>query len=291
MFLTLLISGLCLGSVYGLVALGYSLIYKTSGLMNFAMGDILTLGAFIGWTFSSIIGFPFFVSLILTAVIMFVFGYLLEKSIIKKILSRTNNPIFIVLATIAISYIICNSTQFIWGTTQKNYPNIIKGFEGILIESYKLQIEPLVCIVFSIISMFLLHIFMTKTKFGTAMRASALDPIAAESCGINVSLTTGIAWAISSTIAAIGGILIGPLYGVYSTLGASIGKKCFASAVIGGYGNVYGSIFGGFVVGVTETMISGLISSTYKNMFTYLVLLLFLFIKPTGIFNEKTLEE
>lgn len=291
MLLTLLISGLCLGSAYGLVALGYSLIYKTSGLMNFAMGDILTLGAFIGWTFSCVLKFPFFISLILTMVIMFIFGYLLEKSIIKKVLNRTNNPIFIVLATIGISYIISNSAQFVWGTTQKNFPNIIQNFNGILIGDYRLQIEPIVCILFSGISMFLLNYFMKKTRFGTAMRATALDPVAAESCGINVALTTGVAWGISSAIAAVGGVLIGPLYGVYSTLGASIGKKCFASAVIGGYGNVYGSIIGGFIMGIMETLISGLVSSTYKNMYTYLVLLIFLFIKPTGIFNEKTLEE
>lgn len=291
MFITLLISGLCLGGVYGLVALGYSLIYKTSGLMNFAMGDILTLGAFVGWTFSSVIGLPFFVSMVLTMIVMFIFGYLLEKTIIRKILNRTNNPIFIVLATIAISYILRNSSQFIWGTTQKNYPNIINNFDGILIGNYKLQIEPIVCIIFSALSMFLLHFFMTKTRFGTAMRASALDSVAAESCGIDVSLTTGITWGISSAIAAAGGILIGPLYGVYTTLGANIGKKCFASAVIGGYGNMYGSIIGGFLMGILETFISGYLSSTYKNMFTYLVLLLFLFIKPTGIFNEKTIQE
>ena len=291
MFTTLLISGLCLGGVYGLVALGYSLIYKASGLMNFAMGDILTFGAFIGWTFSSLLGFPFIVSLFLSMIIMFVFGYFIEKSVIRTVLKRTNNPIFIVLATIALSYIIKNSSQFIWGTTQKNFPNIISGFEGIQIGSYKLQIEPLVCIVFSLFAMVILHFFMTKTRFGTAMRAATLDPMAAESCGINVSLTTGITWGIAAGIAAIGGILIGPLYGVYVTLGSSIGKKCFASAVIGGYGNMYGAIIGGFLMGISETLIAGYVSSTYKNMFTYLILLLFLFIKPSGIFNEKTIQD
>ena len=291
MFITLLISGLCIGGVYGLVALGYSLIYKASGLMNFAMGDILTLGAFIGWTLSSIFGLPFFASMVITMIIMFFVGFIMEKVIIRKILQKTKNPIFIVLATIAISYIIRNSSQFVWGTTQKNYPKIVESFKGILIQNYKLQLEPIVCIVFSIIIMVILHYFMNKTKFGTAMRAAALDPIAAESCGINVSLTTGVSWALASMIASIGGILIGPLYGVYTTLGASIGRKCFASAVVGGYGNMYGAILGGFLIGISETLIVGYISSTYKNMFTYIILLLFLFIRPTGIFNERTLQD
>ena len=291
MFVTLLISGLCLGGVYGLIALGYSLIYKASGLMNFAMGDILTLGAFIGWTFAKVLGLPYFVAMLLTMVVMFFFGIILEKGVIRVILNRTNSPIFIVLATIAISYILRNGSQFIWGTTQLNFPKIIRGFKGFKIGTYKLQLEPIVCIVFSGIMMVLLHYFMTKSKFGTAMRAAALDPVAAESCGINVSLTTGITWGLASAIAAVGGILIGPMYGVYTMLGASIGRKCFASAVTGGYGNMYGAIVGGFIVGIAETFIAGYLSSIYKDMFTYLLLLLFLFIKPTGLFNEKAIQE
>lgn len=288
---TLIISGLCLGGIYGLVALGYSLIYKASGLMNFAMGDVLTIGAFIGWTFSSVLGFPFFLSMIFTMVIMFLFGLLLEKSVIRIVLKRTLNPIFIVLATIAVSYILRNGAQFIWGTTQKNYPSIIEGFEGFSIGSYKLKLESIVCIVFSGILMLALHYFMTRSKFGTAMRAAALDPVAAESCGINVSFTTGVTWGLASAIAAVGGILIGPTYGVYTTLGASIGRKCFASAVTGGYGNMYGAILGGFIIGITETLIAGYVSSLYKDMFTYIVLLLILFIKPTGLFNEKVIQD
>ena len=291
MFITLLISGLCLGGIYGLIALGYSLIYKASGLMNFAMGDILTLGAFIGWTFAKLLGLPYFVAMILTMIIMFFLGILLEKGVIRVILNRTSNPIFIVLATIAISYIIRNGSQFIWGTTQKNFPKIIAGFKGFKIGTYKLQAEPIVCILFSVCMMVLLHFFMTKSRFGTAMRAAALDPVAAESCGINVSLTNGITWGMASAIAAIGGILIGPLYGVYTMLGASIGRKCFASAVTGGYGNMYGAIVGGFIIGLAETFIAGYLTSVYKDMFTYLLLLIFLFVKPTGIFNEKTLQE
>lgn len=291
MFFTLLIAGLCLGGIYGLIALGYSLIYKASGLMNFAMGDILTLGAFVGWTFAKPLGLPYFVALALTMVVMFFFGIVLEKGVIRVILNKTSNVTFIVLATIAISYIIRNGAVFIWGPTQLNFPSIVEGFKGFQLGSYRLQVEPIVCIVLSAIMMVALHFFMTKTRFGTAMRAAALDPMAARSCGVNVSFTTGVTWAIASGIAATGGILIGPLYGVYTTLGAGLGRKCFASAVTGGYGNMYGAMVGGLLVGVLETMIAGYVSSMYKDMCTYLLLLVFLFVKPTGLFNERALQE
>lgn len=292
MFISLVVAGLCLGSIYGLIALGYSLIYKASGLMNMAMGDLLTLGAFLGVTFARILGFPFLVSLLLTMVIMFCLGIVIEKGVIRVILNKTNNNVtFVLLATIAISYIVRNGAQFIWGTQQYNFPQIIAGVSGVKIAGKNVQVENIVCIAATMICMLLLHFFMNKTRLGTAMRAAALDPLAAKSCGINVSLTTGITWGIAAGIAALGGILIGPMYGVYTTLGAGLGRKGFASAVSGGYGNMYGAIVGGLLVGIAETMIAGYLSSKYKDMFTYGMLLLFLFVKPTGLFNEQALQE
>ena len=129
------------------------------------------------------------------------------------------------------------------------------------------------------VSMVVLHLFMNKTKLGTAMRASSMDSMAAESCGINVSLTTGITWGVSAMLAAMAGILIGPMYGVYSFLGANLGNKGFAGAIAGGYGNMYGAIVGGYV------------SSAYKNLIAYVALLLFLCIKPTGLFNERAIQD
>lgn len=292
MLVTLIIAGLCLGSIYGLIALGYSLIYKASGLMNMAMGDLLTLGAFIGVTFARILGLPYFLSLILTMVIMFFLGIVIEKGAIRVILNKTNNnATFVVLATIAISYIVRNGAQFIWGTKQQRFPAIIEGMSGVKIAGKTVQVENIVCIAVTAICMVALHFFMNKTRFGTAMRAAALDPLAARSCGINVSLTTGVTWGIASGVAALGGILIGPMYGVYTTLGAGLGRKGFASAVSGGYGNMYGAIVGGILVGVVETLIAGYVTSKYKDMFTYGMLLLFLFAKPTGLFNEKALQD
>ena len=272
-----------------MIALGYSLIYKASGLMSFVQGDLLTLGAFLGITFYSYLKLPFAVSLIITIVISFFLGILIEWGIIRQLVGKRNlAPIYIVLATIATSYIIQNSAQIIWGTSALHYPQIFKD-STIKIISREVQIEAVFSIVVAILMMAILHFFMKYTKLGTSMRAAAMDPLAARACGINVYLNTGLTWGLAAGLAALGGMLIGPIYGVFSMLGANIGRKGFASAVIGGYGNIYGAMVGGLLLGLLETFVAGYLSSMYKDMIAYLVLLIFLFVKPTGIFNETAI--
>lgn len=243
MYLTLLVSGLVIGSIYGLIALGYSLIYKSSGLLSFVQGDIMTLGAFLGLTFYSYLGLPFVVSLLLTVACAVALGFALEKGVIRPLLNKNVATVYIVLATIAISYIVQNGSMIAWGSITLNFPSVF-GVGTVKIGKISVQPEALMCILVGFICMILLHFYMTKTKLGTSMRAASMDAMAAESCGIDVSLSTGISWGLSAGLAAIAGILIGPIYGVYTTLGAVIGRKGFSSAVIGGYGNMYGAIVG-----------------------------------------------
>lgn len=290
MFLRLLISGLVLGCIYGLIALGYSLIYKASGLMSFVQGDVMTLGGYLGLTFFRIFKLPFAVSFILTIVLAFIFGILLEKGVIRNLLKKNVLPIYVVLATIAISYIIQNGSQLAWGSLTQYFPSLF-SVSSVKVFSAFVQPEALLCVGTSIFCMILLHFFMTKSKLGTAMRASAMDSMAAESCGINVSLCTGVTWGLSAGLAAIAGMLIGPMYGVYSLLGATIGRKGFSGAVVGGYGNMYGAMVGGLLLGLAETLVTGFISSEYKNLIAYIILIVFLFLKPTGIFNERAIQD
>lgn len=290
MYFTLLISGLVIGSIYGLIALGYSLIYKSSGLLSFVQGDILTLGAFLGLTFYSYLGLPFIVSLLLTVICAVALGFALEKGVIRPLLNKNVATVYIVLATIAISYIVQNGSMVVWGSITLNFPSIFGG-AVIKVGSISVQPEAIMCILVGFICMILLHFYMTKTKLGTSMRAASMDTMAAESCGIDVSLSTGLSWGLSAGLAAIAGIMIGPIYGVYTTLGAVIGRKGFSSAVIGGYGNMYGAILGGVILGLVETFSASLISSTYKNLIAYCLLLVFLLVKPTGIFNEKAVRD
>ncbi len=289
MFLTLFISGLVIGCIYGLVALGYSLIYKASGLMSFTQGDLMTIGAYLGITFYSYMKLPFAVSFILIAIIMFGFGMLLEAGVIRRLRSKGVPAIYVVLATIAVSYIIQSACQKLWGTVNLNFPSIFKT-ETVTLFGRQFQTESLFTVAASFVIMIALQLFMNKTKVGTAMRASAMDPVAAKACGVNVNFSTGLAWGCAACIAALGGVMLGPLYGVYSTLGATIGTKGFAAAVIGGYGNMYGAIVGGLILGQLEVMISGYISSDYKNLISFAVLLIFLFVRPWGIFNERNIQ-
>lgn len=291
MLLKILLSGLVLGSIYGLIALGYSLIYKASGLMSFTQGDMLTLGAFLGYTFYGVLGIPFILSFVIVVVLMFLLGFGIEKAVIKRLVKKRTLPIYTVLATIAISYIIQNSSMVIFGSEMKYFPPIIPALKSIKVFGVSAQTEAILCIAVSVVCMILFSVFMKYTPLGTSMRAAAMDPLAARACGIDVSLTTGLAWGISSGIAALAGMLLGPVYGVYTTLGSVIGRKGFSSAVIGGFGNFTGAIVGGVVLGVIETVISGYISSAYKDIIAYSLLLVFLFVKPTGIFNERAIAD
>ena len=290
MFWQLLISGLVIGSVYGLIALGYSLIYKASGLMTFAQGDLLTLGAFLGVTLYSGLNLPFAVSLVLAVLLAFFLGMGVEKFIIRRLLDKKVMAIYIVLATIAVSYIIQNGTMLGFGTKTLYFPAIFP-FKTIKIGSISVQTESVVCIIVAVLCMLVLHFFMSKTKLGTAMRAASMDRLAAEARGIDVSLTTGITWGLAAGLADQGGMLVGPVFGVYTTLGSTIGKKGSAAAVTGGYGNMYGAMVGGLLLGIVETMVAGLWTSELKDMISYIILLVFLFLKPTGLFNERAIQD
>lgn len=290
MFVKLLITGLSIGSVYSLMGIGYSLLYKSSGQMSFVQGDLLTLGAFLGYTFCKLLNLPFWAAILLTMLVAFLVGFLIERGIIRKLTRKKVSGIYLILATIALSYIIQTGAQAIWGSITLYYPSLFKK-ATVKILGAKLMPEYLLCFGVSAVCMLILHYFMNRTSLGTKMRAASMDAAAAESCGIDVSLMTGLSWAIAAGLSAVGGALVGPMYGVYTTLGGSIGKKGFAGAVMGGYGHIYGAMIGGLLLGVTETLVASYVSSSYKNMISYVILLLFLFIKPTGIFNEKAIQD
>ena len=289
MFAQLLVSGLVLGCMYGLLGIGTSLIFKASGVMNQAQGDMLTLGAYLGYTFYGILKLPFVVSLLLTLILMIGFGYLLQIAVVSKIIKRVGT-VSVMLATSAISYIIQNSARFTWGAVTLSFPSILKK-STVKIFGAVYQTEKLLCVGVSFLLMIVLHLFLSKTKFGISLRAAATDPSAAQTFGIDVSLSNAVTWGLSAGVGAIAGILVGPLYGVYTSLGANLNGKGFSGAVMGGMGNIYGSIVGGIILGMLETFISGYVSSKYKDLIAYAVLLVFLFVRPRGLFNSDAVDE
>lgn len=282
MLLSLTISALVIGSVYGLIALGYSLIYSASGLMTFCQGEILMFGAFVGLSFYRYLGWPFPVALLAAMLVMFAIGMLIERLLIRPILSKQAKDIYVVLATIALGIVLTNAAQQIWGTTAVQFPAIF-GVDVINVFGTRVQPEAFVCIFVGAVAMISIHLFMNKMKFGTSMRAAAMNPLASRSVGINVDMTTGITWGMSCALAGVAGILLGPVQGVSISMGTTIGTKAFAAAVIGDYGNMYGAIIGGLIIGFTETFSAAYITSDYKDFITYGILALCMVFLPRGI--------
>lgn len=289
MLAQLIIGALMIGSVYGLVGLGYGLIYKASGLMTLAQGDMLMIGAFLGLTFYKYLNLPFIVALLLTMIIMFFLGMFIERILVTKLLAKGAQMVYVILCTISISMVLQNTAMLSWGSNVLQFPSIFNK-STVLVFGMKVVPENLLALGVGLICMIALHIFMNKSKFGTSMRASAMDEMAASSLGINVPATKGASWGIATMLAGGIGVVVGPIFGVYTSMGAMIGQKAFAGAVVGGYGNMYGAIVGGMFFGFLETFVSAYISSSYKDFISFGVLILVMIMMPKGLFNEEVME-
>ncbi|WP_283674754.1 branched-chain amino acid ABC transporter permease [Butyricicoccus sp. Marseille-Q5471] len=286
MLLQLLIGGIAVGCIYALIGLGYSLIYSASGLMSFVQGEIFMLGAYVAFTIYVGLGVPFLLAVLIAIGIMFAVGMLLERSMISPLLRRGSQQIHIVLATIGLSIFLKNLAMIVWGSDVKNFPSSF-GESPIKMGGVSISPQQIAIMVVTLACMVLLHFFMSRTKLGTSLRAAAQDPMAAGVVGINVPLTVGMAWALAAVLSAIAGILLAPIYGVYPKMGAILSTKGFAAAVLGGYGNMYGAIIGGLIFGVVETMAAGYLSSSFKDIISFGVLIFVLFVMPHGILKVK----
>lgn len=289
MLLSLTVNAFVVGFVYGIIGIGYSLIYSASGLMTFCQGELLMIGAFLGLTFYSTLGIPFAIALLLSMAIMFLLGLLIERILIRTVLNKNAAVIYVVLVTIAASIILKNLAQHIWGTTSFAFPSIFKT-ATVEIFGSKIRPEAFLLVGVAVLVMILMHVFMQKSKFGTSMRAAAMNPLAARSVGINVGKTTGMAWGIAAALAGMSGCLLGPVQGVSASMGALIGLKGFAAAVIGGYGNIYGAIIGGLIIGFVEVFCSAYLTSAYKDFVVFGILVLVLIVMPRGIMKGDVYE-
>ena len=287
--LKLVIGALMIGSVYGVLGIGYSIIYKATGLMNLAQGDFLMFGAYVGLTFFARLHLPYFIAIALTFAVMFTIGWIVQLGFINPLLEKGAKYSYIILCTAAIALVLQNSTMFIWGLRVQYFPSIFP-FESVNILGANVMPESLLVLGIAIICATGLFFFMTKTKFGTAMRAAAQNQKAASAMGINVPITKGVTWGLAAGLAGVIGATIGPIYGVYMMLGALIGQKAFAAAVVGGYGNIYGAVVGGFCFGFLETFIAAYVTTTYKDLISFGVLIVVLTVMPTGIFKEPVIE-
>lgn len=296
-FLQQIVNGLAIGSIYALVAIGYTMVYGVMNLINFAHGDVVALAAYIGLTvlmqaFGMHFGNTFAVILmfIVTAVFISAFGILLERLAYRPL--RHAPRLSAVVSALGASLVIENGIMLIWGPNIEVFPSDVFpsatwNINGIIINSTQIVIFLL-----SVILMGFLYLFINKTKVGTAIRASAIDQDAAKLMGINVNLIIIAIFALASFLGAIGGLFIGIYYReLYFQMGWIYGLNAFIAAIIGGIGNIPGAMIGGMLLGIFNALISGYVSNAWAEALTFLLLIIILIIKPTGILGERVVEK
>lgn len=299
MFLQQLINGLTLGSVYALIALGYSMVYGILELINFAHGEIYMLGAYLGiifLAFFTVIGLTSYslpLALILTFFLSIVFcssyGFTIEKIAYRPL--RNAPRLSPLISAIGVSIFLQNYVMLTQGATDKVFPPLF-GSMGFELMSIRMTYLQLFIILASIILMFALQLFIKKTRMGKAMRAVAQDKTMASLVGINIDTIISLTFVIGSGLAAVAGLMVAMYYGLVNYyIGYIAGIKAFTAAVLGGIGSIRGAVFGGILLGLVESLGGSYISSEYKDAYAFIILIIILLVKPGGLFRKAELEK
>jgi branched-chain amino acid transport system permease protein len=278
-----IISGMAVGCIYALVALGFVLIYKATEVINFAQGEFMMIGAFAAYTLIVFCKLPFLPAFVFTLIFMFLFGILLDRVIFRPLVGE--GAFALVMVTIGLAFTLRSLAGMIWTYDTFDFPFVFSekplDLGGLVISKVHLTI-----IVSSVILMSLLYLFFKFTDIGIAMQATSQNQLAAYLMGIGVKKVFLLTWAISAVIAAIAGILIAPISFLHTNMGF-IGLKAFPAAVLGGFGSIPGAIVGGLIIGLSENLAGGYLTPGFKNIFAYIILILVLMIRPEGIFGIK----
>ena len=283
--LQLVISGIAQGCIYGLIALGFVLIYKATETVSFAQGELMMLGAFCGLACMTMLGFPYWLSVLATIAGMAAFGVLLERIVIRPILGQ---PAFsIVMLTIGIGYVTRGLITMIptIGTETHALPvpykDQIWNLAGLV-----LNVEQMMVIAVTAVMCVLLYLLFRYSKLGIAMQAASQNQLAAYYMGIPVKQLNGIAWGLAAAVAAVAGLLLAPITFVHANMGF-IGLKAMPAAVVGGFGSLPGAIVGGLTIGIVESLSGFYLPDGFKDTAAYVVVLVMLMVKPNGLFGEK----
>jgi branched-chain amino acid transport system permease protein len=282
--LQLFVSGLANGCVYGLIALGFVLIYKATEAVNFAQGDFMMLGAFIclGLTNSQFMGLPFWISVPIAILAMGVFGYLLDLLVLRRMFGQSQ--VAIVILTIALGFVLRFAAGLIWGHEPISLQTPMAG-EYVRLGGLVLGLSEVVVILVTILLTVVLYFYFNSTKLGVAMQASSQNQLAAYYMGIPVKRVHSLIWALAGMVAAVAGILFASKGSIDPSIGL-IGIKAFAAAVIGGFGSLPGALLGGLIVGLIEPFASYYIAAGYSQIMPYLLLFLILVFRPHGILSQ-----
>ena len=290
-FLSYLINGISLGSVYAIIALGYTMVYGIAKMLNFAHGDVIMVGAYISFCVTQYLGMPAIVSIVAAMFVCTVLGMLIERMAYKPL--REAPKLAVLITAIGVSYLLQNSAQLIWGSNPKSFNSLvnigsIRIFDGALLISDEAIVTVLCCIII----MVALTMFTSRTKMGKAMRAVSEDKGAAQLMGVDVNFTISITFAIGSALAAIAGVLLCSAYPVLQpTTGSMPGIKAFTAAVFGGIGSIPGAMLGGILLGLIEIFGKAYISTELGDAIVFLILIIMLLVKPTGLLGKKVNEK
>lgn len=284
-FSQMIISGVATGCIYAIVALGFVLIYKASEIVNFAQGDLMMLGAFLGFSFITLLGMPFYLGLVLALACMALIGAMLDRVVLR---SMAGQPVFaIVIITIGIGFVIRSvviSTPG-WGTEtyaiETPYSGGVTSLGGVVISN-----EHLAIIAATLALVITLYLFFRFTMLGVAMQATSQNQLASYYVGVPVKSILSMIWAISAATVALVGILLAPITFVHVNMGF-IGLKAFPAAVIGGFGSLPGAVIGGLIIGVVEALAGFYLPEGFKDVAAYVLMLVVLAIRPKGLFAQS----
>lgn len=291
-FISYLINGISLGSVYAIIALGYTMVYGIAKMLNFAHGDVIMVGGFAVFTIVSTLGLPPALGILVAVVVCTALGMLIER-VAYKPLRNASSPLAVLITAIGVSYLLQNVALLIFGANTKSFTSVVK-ISPLKLADGQLIIsgETIVTIIAGIIIMVCLTLFVNKSKAGQAMLAVSEDKGAAQLMGINVNGTIALTFAIGSALAAVAGVLLCSAYpSLTPYTGAMPGIKAFVAAVFGGIGSIPGAMIGGILLGIIEILGKAYISSQMADAIVFAVLIVVLLVKPTGILGKNIQEK
>ncbi len=293
--LNYLISGISLGSVYAIIALGYTMVYGIAKMLNFAHGDIIMVGGYAAFCAGTYLGWPVPLAILFSMMICTILGIVIEKLAYKPLRNATS--LAVLITAIGVSYLLQNLALLIWTSNPKAFPNMVNFIPSIVLgknsdNPITISSATIVTIAASIIIMVALTLFTGKTKMGKAMRAVSEDKGAAQLMGINVNATISVTFAIGSGLAAIAGVLLCSAYPtLMPTTGSMPGIKAFTAAVLGGIGSIPGAMLGGILLGILEKFAQAYISTQLSDAIVFAALIVVLIVKPTGLLGKKMTEK
>jgi branched-chain amino acid transport system permease protein len=288
-FVQQVINGISLGSVYALIALGYTMIYGIVSLINFAHGDIYMMGAFIGFFATGVLKLPFLPALVMSMAGCAILGIIIERIAYKPL--RQAPRIALLITAIGVSFVLEHGMTWAVSPQPRSYPELLSSYQlrvfGLIVTAQQLFILGI-----ALVLMVGLHLLVQRTKAGKAMRAVSFDKDAAALMGIDVDSVISFTFALGSALAGAAGLLVGIYYNrIDPLMGVMPGLKAFVAAVLGGIGVIPGAMLGGLIMGVAEALVSGFLSSTYRDAVAFGILIVILLVKPTGILGKREQEK